>query len=37
MKTPVGERDAARAFQLEIAGGIAQEPKKLVSGDEKLK
>jgi hypothetical protein len=37
MKTPLREWNASRAFQLEIAGGIAQEPEKLMSGDEELK
>jgi hypothetical protein len=37
MKTPLRERNASRAFQLEIAGGIAQETEKLMSGDEELK
>jgi hypothetical protein len=37
MKTPVGEMGLVRAFQLKIAGGIAQEPEKLVSGNEELK
>jgi hypothetical protein len=37
IETPVGERKATKAFQLEIAGGVAQEPEKLVSGDQELK
>jgi hypothetical protein len=37
MKTPVGKTSAARAFQLEIAGGVAQETEKLVTGYKELK